>query len=126
VDDNRIHVDLKTTRDEFEGRDHLDVEVAFEIPVASRTRPVALFGIALHVIGLLLFIIMAALLILSGPTVWFAWDGDLAASQTLKERVGITGMLGITFLLSGLALYTYGRTVRGGEDLTSEGVAPVV
>jgi heme/copper-type cytochrome/quinol oxidase subunit 3 len=125
VDENRIHVDLKTTRDEFEGRDRLDVEVAFEIPVASRTRPVAVFGIVLHIIGLLLFIIMAALLILSGPTVWFAWDGNVAASQILKERVGITGMLGITFLLSGLALYTYGRTVRGGEDLQGPEVSAV-
>lgn len=121
MDDNRIHLDLHTTRDQFEDQDEVEVEVGFEIPVDSRLRPLSITGIALHAVGLLMFLAMAVLLVVTGPGTWFNWDGDLEAAQTLKERVTVLGLVGGAFLFTGLALYTYGRTVRGGEALSEGG-----
>lgn len=117
MDETRIHIGLDTSRQELQEADRIDLEAVFEIPLESRTRSLSVAGLVLNLVGVLLFVGMAILVVATGPTVWFALDGDVAASQSFKAWAGTLTILGTTFLLTGLALYTFGRTVRGSEEL---------
>lgn len=117
MDESHIHIGLDTSREELAEADRIDLEAVFDIPIEGQTRPLAVFGLVLNLIGVILFAAMAVLVVVAGPTAWFALDGDLAASQSFKAWGVTLGVLGTTFLLTGLSLYTFGRTVRGDEEL---------
>jgi hypothetical protein len=96
-----------------------DVEIneSFEIQIGSKSHGLTIAGIIIHIFGVIAAIIMAVFLIMGYPQNWFVgWNGDNVADlKILKERVIALALISSALMFTGLAMYTYGRTVRGGE-----------
>ena len=122
--EQRIPVHVTIERDDLHGHDDVNVEGEFAIPVKSKMQGMAIAGIILFTIGFIVFAVMTGFFIEGYPEDWFPRidrDTETVTNQddlqSLKERVGVLGLTGAAFLFSGLAMYTYGRTYRGHEEV---------
>lgn len=103
---------------EVDGPDEILVEAGFDIEVASKTKGMAVTGIVLFILGFIVLAVMLGFFLAGYPGDWFStWNGDLDALWTLKERVGIMGLVGGALLLNGMAFYTFGRTYKGEDEV---------
>lgn len=116
MDENQITIDLGEVS-AFREEEDVEVNHSFEIPIVSRMRGLSIAGIIIHILGVLTAIVMAIFLVAGYPQNWFLdWTpGNEADLKVLKERVISLALISGALMFSGLAMYTYGRTVQGGE-----------
>lgn len=116
-EENRLIVELGDA-DAFHEEEDVPVHASFEVPIMSRMRGLSITGVIVHILGVIAAIIMAIFLVMGYPQNWFLnWEpGNEAALKVLKERVIALALISGALMFSGLAMYTYGRTVQGGES----------
>lgn len=124
MEENRISIGLGSSEAFGQGQD-IEIEKKFEVPIENRMGGFAITGIVLNVIGLLAAIALAIVFIIGYPETWFNFAGQEDSSkfqqgiedlQRMKETVVSLALISAAFMFTGLAMYTYGRTIRGDQD----------
>lgn len=116
MSENQITIELGDAN-ALQKEEDIEINESFEIQIGSKSHGLTIAGIIIHILGVIAAIIMAVFLIIGYPQNWFVgWqENNIEDLKILKERVIALALISSSLMFMGLAMYTYGRTVRGGE-----------